>query len=80
VHDLSVQGFVTPNDSILIKLHIVSVWLWKCIYICHRFYVGQCSLIWGSEGPCRLGSLHCKQLKGFFWAIYQYNTLILSIF
>jgi hypothetical protein len=25
VHDLSVQGFVTPNDSILIKLHIVSV-------------------------------------------------------
>jgi hypothetical protein len=25
VRDLSVQGFVTPNDSILIKLHVLSV-------------------------------------------------------
>lgn len=33
VHDLliSTQGFVTPDDSILIKLHILSVWRGKCM-------------------------------------------------
>jgi hypothetical protein len=33
VLDLSTQGFVTSDDSILIKLHIIAVWSRMYIYI-----------------------------------------------